>query len=666
MKQFTNLAIRAFLFGVLVSTVWWTLSLNASEPGEYSIVAASGVDTSQRMSTVRESWDELDVPASALSPSTGPSRTNKDETIPTNGRMLVRNRAEAYSSFHTEFLSRLRPERRMNVFRIRPARIVNDADELATQGHTNWYLVEGLNGVCFVPKQYLSANEVHAPHAELLSSNSWNVRNACITEALNNDGLGDPAIADQSADLEGNPDHSPLACGCVDDLFEPSSTGCRTEWKLIQREIIGFTKLASLTCDTGCRTFCANDLDRGPPTGLDSFELQALSRLQSGVEGRLVYSETKDEIWIVGALGSYDPVGTNTGGGQGGREFLAMSYRFARVGAPMPLRRKYARESSRSGPRMIARHRNEAFADFHNHFESQFASIVNRFGNSRMWIDDPKQIQHRLRGTETTWYAARTAEGFSIEPFRLMSNVSKTKAYPDTVTHKSRLFVDLVEPNSLKMIRVPTFSGVLDASSGFFNVSRGQFSGLLWSDFNDGSLSTPEWRLERLELIGLLKYPAPVVYSSNEVPTMAELEKAPTEPLNAFEQKAVERLRSNWSENVVVNETSDEIHIVGGLRASKSCIACHAVESGQMLGALTYRLTRIGAPETAHNTKRHFYTGTQNVACELQIARGPEPFLHDLWNHTSAINGTTSDLVIPASALVPENVTAEWTELPLR
>jgi hypothetical protein len=44
-------------------------------------------------------------------------------------------------------------------------------------------------------------------------------------------------------------------------------------------------------------------------------------------------------------------------------------------------------------------------------------------------------------------------------------------------------------------------------------------------------------------------------------------------------------------EDVVIDESVDHIRMVGSLRAAKSCLACHSVHRGDLLGAFTYELT---------------------------------------------------------------------------
>jgi hypothetical protein len=98
------------------------------------------------------------------------------------------------------------------------------------------------------------------------------------------------------------------------------------------------------------------------------------------------------------------------------------------------------------------------------------------------------------------------------------------------------------------------------------------------------------WQVERLELVGLLKYDEPVVYLSDYLPKMDELRDAPTRPLDAFEQEALTALRGG--EDLMVRDGSDRMRMLGSLRAAKQCLRCHQVERGDLLGAFSYRLAR--------------------------------------------------------------------------
>jgi hypothetical protein len=100
-----------------------------------------------------------------------------------------------------------------------------------------------------------------------------------------------------------------------------------------------------------------------------------------------------------------------------------------------------------------------------------------------------------------------------------------------------------------------------------------------------------EWRLVRLELIGLLRHERPKAYVSAHLPRLDELKDAATRDLDAVEQTALNRLEKD--EDIVIDETPDRVRMVGSLRAGNDCVACHDAPRGKLLGALTYELVPI-------------------------------------------------------------------------
>jgi hypothetical protein len=98
------------------------------------------------------------------------------------------------------------------------------------------------------------------------------------------------------------------------------------------------------------------------------------------------------------------------------------------------------------------------------------------------------------------------------------------------------------------------------------------------------------WEVRRLELVSLLKYEEPAVYVSEYLPRMDALQKAVTRPLTSFEEKALKELRKG--EDLVAEATAAQIRMMGSLRASKQCLACHDVKRGELLGAFSYKLGR--------------------------------------------------------------------------
>lgn len=98
----------------------------------------------------------------------------------------------------------------------------------------------------------------------------------------------------------------------------------------------------------------------------------------------------------------------------------------------------------------------------------------------------------------------------------------------------------------------------------------------------------PAWRVERVELVGLLKHAAPVVYQSERLPAMADLADAPTRPLDAFEAVGLEAIRRG--DDGFAGRRGDEVRFVGAVRSASACVGCHGGDRGDLLGAFSYRL----------------------------------------------------------------------------
>jgi hypothetical protein len=105
----------------------------------------------------------------------------------------------------------------------------------------------------------------------------------------------------------------------------------------------------------------------------------------------------------------------------------------------------------------------------------------------------------------------------------------------------------------------------------------------------DGA-SAGEWRLAKLELVSLLKHPEPRVYVSAHLPRMEELKDAPTRPLEPFEARSLPQLRT--ARDTVVEEAPNTVRMLGAVRAGKTCLECHSVKRGELLGAFSYVLRR--------------------------------------------------------------------------
>ena len=110
------------------------------------------------------------------------------------------------------------------------------------------------------------------------------------------------------------------------------------------------------------------------------------------------------------------------------------------------------------------------------------------------------------------------------------------------------------------------------------------------------------WKVNRLQLVGLLMHDDPVVYETETLPDMEELSgaDAETRPLNLFEANALEKLRAG--EEIVTTATHNRIIMLGAIRAGVSCVQCHSVEKNELLGAFSYEFLRDPREEPAIQT----------------------------------------------------------------
>lgn len=96
------------------------------------------------------------------------------------------------------------------------------------------------------------------------------------------------------------------------------------------------------------------------------------------------------------------------------------------------------------------------------------------------------------------------------------------------------------------------------------------------------------WRLEKLELISLMRFDKPRAYVLDHLPRMDHLssEDIPTRALTEFESAALADLQTQ--KDIVIREATDHLRMLGSLRAGKQCMNCHSVKRGELLGAFTY------------------------------------------------------------------------------
>lgn len=99
------------------------------------------------------------------------------------------------------------------------------------------------------------------------------------------------------------------------------------------------------------------------------------------------------------------------------------------------------------------------------------------------------------------------------------------------------------------------------------------------------------WNIARLHLVSLLMHEDPVVYGNRL--SMGEKrtgKSAGTRELDQFEVDSLERLRTGAERVIAWSDEDDCLQMLSAIRAKESCIECHLVPVGYLLGAFTYRI----------------------------------------------------------------------------
>jgi hypothetical protein len=121
-------------------------------------------------------------------------------------------------------------------------------------------------------------------------------------------------------------------------------------------------------------------------------------------------------------------------------------------------------------------------------------------------------------------------------------------------------------------------------------VSRQKVAGFQSHQFRSIPQSK-EWKIQTLDLVGLLMHDAPVVYISDELPRMEKLRKVPTRGLDRFEAAGIDRLQEG--DELFIRETPETLRMLGAVRSIEQCVKCHGGQRGDLLGAFSYRLQRV-------------------------------------------------------------------------
>jgi hypothetical protein len=98
------------------------------------------------------------------------------------------------------------------------------------------------------------------------------------------------------------------------------------------------------------------------------------------------------------------------------------------------------------------------------------------------------------------------------------------------------------------------------------------------------------WRIEHVQLVGILSHEQPVVYLTDKLPSMEQIRQGKTRKLDYFEEAALPTLREG--EDLFIVSKGETVRMLGALRATKTCLQCHDAAVGDLLGAFSYVLQR--------------------------------------------------------------------------
>ena len=137
--------------------------------------------------------------------------------------------------------------------------------------------------------------------------------------------------------------------------------------------------------------------------------------------------------------------------------------------------------------------------------------------------------------------------------------------------------------------RINLFGFLYPNGFGYFkdrdHVAGFESHGFRWSP------TSPEdvrWRIEHVQLVGILTQDQPLVYLTDKMPSMDQIRQGKTRGLDFFEEVALPELAKG--EDLYIVRKNDTLRMLGAIRATKTCQKCHDAEIGDLLGAFSYTL----------------------------------------------------------------------------
>ena len=108
----------------------------------------------------------------------------------------------------------------------------------------------------------------------------------------------------------------------------------------------------------------------------------------------------------------------------------------------------------------------------------------------------------------------------------------------------------------------------------------------------EDKVASDQWHINRIELVGMLLNDRPLVYiaQQGELPTMEDIGDRETRELSEFETRGLEAFADGH--DTYISASLNRIEMMGALRAADSCLQCHDVQRGEVLGAFSYDILR--------------------------------------------------------------------------
>lgn len=233
--------------------------------------------------------------------------------------------------------------------------------------------------------------------------------------------------------------------------------------------------------------------------------------------------------------------------------------------------------------------------------ESQLDECID---NHRSWMGERKDNLETLH--ENAVAAFLESPGFGVVRMRRMAvseaalqiGLEEERTHPQPVPRGSEAMspgdpglpiAGTAQPFLVDFHQNSVLDFVYPEGFGYFK-DRNHVAGFRPHQFRNVPGPAQSWRVETLELVGLVVHDEPAVYVSDLLPRMDVLRKAPVRPPNAFETLGLVDLAAG--ETLVVRMHGEKLRLLGAIRATKQCIACHDCERGDLLGAFSYVLRK--------------------------------------------------------------------------